>query len=151
MRLARLIPYNFHHLTPHLTVGLVVNGSMGESHHLTREERRTLVSVARQVLDDNGLTGQIQLVAGTGGNSTRDTIALCKDAAEVGADSAMVIAPGELGRGVAHHSETVTETTFAPPQATLPVLCLPRRSRRSLSKSLPLRLFPWVSSSPQVS
>lgn len=80
-------------------VSLVVNGSMGEAHHLTREERKLLIQTARQVLDENQLTN-IQLVAGTGGNSTRETIELTKDAAEAGAQSAMVIAPGELRRAL---------------------------------------------------
>ncbi|ORY92919.1 hypothetical protein BCR35DRAFT_274061 [Leucosporidium creatinivorum] len=74
-------------------VSLVVNGSMGEAHHLTREERKLLIQTARQVLDDNQLTN-IQLVAGTGGNSTKETIELSKDAAEAGAQFNMVIAPG---------------------------------------------------------
>ncbi|KAM0787795.1 hypothetical protein ACM66B_003849 [Microbotryomycetes sp. NB124-2] len=73
-------------------VGLVVGGSMGEAHHLTRQERKQLLVAARKVLDDNSLT--VQLIAGTGGNSTRETIELTKDAAEAGADSAMVITPG---------------------------------------------------------
>lgn len=69
---------------------------MGESHHLSREERRALVAAARQVVDENGLTGRIQVIAGAGGNSTRDSILYCKDAAEAGADSTMVITPGKL-------------------------------------------------------
>ncbi|KAK4046205.1 hypothetical protein OIV83_006237 [Microbotryomycetes sp. JL201] len=73
-------------------VGLVVGGSMGEAHHLTRQERKQLLVAARQILDDNNLS--VQLIAGTGGNSTRETIELTKDAAEAGADSAMVITPG---------------------------------------------------------
>ncbi|KAK4049102.1 hypothetical protein OIO90_005572 [Microbotryomycetes sp. JL221] len=73
-------------------VGLVVGGSMGEAHHLARSERKTLIETARQVIDDNKF--QVQLIAGTGGNSTRDTIELTKDAADAGADSAMVITPG---------------------------------------------------------
>ena len=69
---------------------------MGEAHHLTREERKLLIQTARQLLDDNQLT--VQLVAGTGGNSTRETIELTKDAAEAGAQYAMVIAPGKFLR-----------------------------------------------------
>ncbi|KAL7423069.1 hypothetical protein Q5752_002368 [Cryptotrichosporon argae] len=71
----------------------VVNGSMGEAHHLTAEERTTLIREARAALDEAGLTDTV-IIAGTGGNSTRATIQLSKLAAEAGADIAIVIPPG---------------------------------------------------------
>lgn len=71
----------------------VICGSMGEAFHLTHEERVSLFKAARTALDEAGLT-ETFLICGTGGNSTRATIALCKSAAEVGADIVIVITPG---------------------------------------------------------
>lgn len=42
----------------------VICGSMGEAHHLTNEERVTLVKAARKALDEAGLT-HIPIMAGT--------------------------------------------------------------------------------------
>ncbi|ORY34780.1 hypothetical protein BCR39DRAFT_130127 [Naematelia encephala] len=71
----------------------VVCGSMGEAHHLTQDERVTLFKAARAALDEAKLDDTV-LIAGTGGNSTRATIALSKAAAEAGADVVIVIPPG---------------------------------------------------------
>ncbi|KAJ9108327.1 hypothetical protein QFC20_003488 [Naganishia adeliensis] len=71
----------------------VICGSMGEAHHLTNEERVTLVKAARKALDEAGLK-DIPIMAGTGTGSTKLTIQLCKEAAEAGADFAIVIASG---------------------------------------------------------
>jgi L-threo-3-deoxy-hexylosonate aldolase len=55
-------------------------------------------------LDEIGLQ-HVPIVAGTGAASTRETIQLCKDAAEAGADYVMVIPPGYYaGALLADHS-----------------------------------------------
>lgn len=64
----------------------IVSASMGEAVHLTPQERIKLVQTLRNALDS--------IVAGVGGNSTRETIQLARDAAAAGADFALVIAPG---------------------------------------------------------
>ncbi|KAL1836768.1 hypothetical protein VTK73DRAFT_4929 [Phialemonium thermophilum] len=71
----------------------VVAGSAGEAPHLSRAERTQLISTARSALDACGL-GHVPLVAGVGASSTRETISLACDAADAGADFAMVIPPG---------------------------------------------------------
>ncbi|GAA5873848.1 hypothetical protein JCM8547_008619 [Rhodosporidiobolus lusitaniae] len=75
-------------------VGIVALGSIGEAVHLTHSERSSLVSAARSALDSNPALAKVPLVVGTGASSTRETIELTKEAAERGADFAMVIAPG---------------------------------------------------------
>ncbi|TNY22718.1 putative dihydrodipicolinate synthase [Rhodotorula diobovata] len=75
-------------------VGLVALGSMGEAVQLTHEERNAVVTAAREALDADPALADIPLVVGTGAVSTRETIALTKEAAERGANYAMVIAPG---------------------------------------------------------
>lgn len=53
-----------------------------------------MVTAAREALDADPALADIPLVVGTGAVSTRETIALTKEAAERGANYAMVIAPG---------------------------------------------------------
>ncbi|WWC65818.1 uncharacterized protein I303_108440 [Kwoniella dejecticola CBS 10117] len=71
----------------------VICGSMGEAFHLTDDERSTLFKETRKALDEAGLHDTV-VIAGTGGNSTRQTIRLSKLAAEAGADVVIVIPPG---------------------------------------------------------
>ncbi|WVQ77719.1 hypothetical protein IAR50_007409 [Cryptococcus sp. DSM 104548] len=89
------IPTFQKHVVDLAKVGMqpVVCGSMGEAFHLTDDERVTLFKAAREALDSAGLQDTV-LIAGTGGNSTRATIALSKLAASAGADVAIVIPPG---------------------------------------------------------
>ncbi|SCV74307.1 BQ2448_6739 [Microbotryum intermedium] len=74
-------------------VGLVALGSMGEAVHLDHAERNTIVKAAREALDENNLSS-VPLIIGTAASSTRETIELTREAAEAGADYAMVISPG---------------------------------------------------------
>ena len=74
-------------------VGPVIAGSNGEAIHLSHEERTTLIHTARQTLDSAGLT-DVPIIAGTGGGSTRETVLLTAQAAQAGADYALVITSG---------------------------------------------------------
>lgn len=74
-------------------MGILLCGSMGEAHHLEPNERLHLIRAARQVLDSNGLA-KVPIIAGTGAGSARQTIALTKEAADAGADYAIVITSG---------------------------------------------------------
>ncbi|KAI0082608.1 dihydrodipicolinate synthetase [Panus rudis PR-1116 ss-1] len=74
-------------------VGPLLTGSLGEAHHLTHPERTTLIRAARQALDQEGLH-HVPIIAGTGVGSTRETIDITLQAAEAGADAAIVIASG---------------------------------------------------------
>lgn len=67
---------------------LVPCGSTGESATMTREERRRVIEI---VVDQN--SGKLPVVAGTGTNSTADSIELTKDAKEVGADAVLLVGP----------------------------------------------------------
>ncbi len=68
--------------------GYVVMGSNGESAYLTRDEKLKLVETTKKNLS----TG-MSLLAGTGSDSIRETIALSNDAADRGADYALVLTP----------------------------------------------------------
>jgi L-threo-3-deoxy-hexylosonate aldolase len=74
-------------------VAPVIAGSMGEAIHLSHSERVTLIRAARKALDDDGFL-HVPIIAGTGAGSTKETIQLCKEAADEGADYVIVIASG---------------------------------------------------------
>lgn len=68
--------------------GLVLFGSTGEGVLVDPDERTELLAVARELLGDR------LLLAGTGAESTRATIRLCRAAAAQGADAVLVHPPG---------------------------------------------------------
>jgi 4-hydroxy-tetrahydrodipicolinate synthase len=69
--------------------GVVPAGTTGEGPTLEDEERRELYRLAVTVAKDRG--GKV--IAGAGSNSTRETIARVREAAEAGADAALVVTP----------------------------------------------------------
>ncbi|MBI5034208.1 MAG: dihydrodipicolinate synthase family protein [Chloroflexi bacterium] len=68
--------------------GYVVLGSNGEAPMLTDDERAALWQAAREAIPSDKL-----FLAGAGVESTRNTIALAKRAAELGADAVMCVTP----------------------------------------------------------
>ncbi|KAL0957064.1 hypothetical protein HGRIS_003163 [Hohenbuehelia grisea] len=71
---------------------MFVNGSNGEAQHLFHEERKAVLQFVRKTLDENGF-GQVVVIAGTGTQSTRETMKLNVDAAEAGASYALIFPP----------------------------------------------------------
>jgi 4-hydroxy-tetrahydrodipicolinate synthase len=68
--------------------GLVVSGSTGEAATCTHEERRTLWKFVRE-----RVAGRVPVIAGTGTNSTAESITLTRMAEEIGLDGAMLVTP----------------------------------------------------------
>src|SRR5579884_2385150 len=68
--------------------GVVPCGTTGESPTLSHEEHAQVVE--RTV---KRAAGRVQVVAGTGSNSTREAVALSQHAERVGADAVMVVVP----------------------------------------------------------
>ncbi len=68
--------------------GLVPCGTTGESPTITHEEHKEIV---RRVV--KRAAGRVQVVAGTGSNSTQTAIELSQDAERAGADAVMVVVP----------------------------------------------------------
>lgn len=94
--------------------GIVVGGSTGEAVFLDRAERRALLEGARTAIPEDRL-----MVAGTGAESTRATMALTLDAAEQGAD-AVLVQPPAYYRGamtpeaLRRHYRTLADTSPVP-------------------------------------
>lgn len=68
--------------------GFVALGSNGEAVHLDERERAQVIAAVRAAAGDEAL-----VVAGASAFSTRATITLCQQAAEAGADVALVLTP----------------------------------------------------------
>ncbi|THH30982.1 hypothetical protein EUX98_g3227 [Antrodiella citrinella] len=72
--------------------GILVQGSNGEAQHLSHDERKQAIATTRQTLNENGFE-HVTVIAGTGGQSTRETKKLCVDAKEAGASFVLVLTP----------------------------------------------------------
>jgi 4-hydroxy-tetrahydrodipicolinate synthase len=91
---------------------LVVSGSTGEAATCTVEERRTLWRFVKE-----RAKGRVSVIAGTGTNSTADSIALTKMAEDLGLDGAMLVTPyynKPTPRGQIAHFTTVARSTRLP-------------------------------------
>jgi len=94
--------------------GYVVAGSNGEAVYLTVEEKRRIWETARQSIPDDKL-----MIAGTGCESTAQTIALTCVAAEAGADAALVLTPHYFDKlmtheGLVRHYQAVADASPIP-------------------------------------
>jgi 4-hydroxy-2-oxoglutarate aldolase len=96
--------------------GVVICGSTGEAVYLDEEERRVLLGAARGVIPADRL-----LVAGTGAESTRATLRLCRMAADMGADAVLVMPPAFYKGGMTPEALAVHYRRVAD-ESTLPVI-----------------------------
>lgn len=106
--------------------GVVPAGTTGEFVYMRTEERKKLLRLTVDHVD-----GRVPVIAGTGQNSTRATVAMTKYAADIGCDAALVISPFYLrpnDKGYYEHYEAVATQGDLPiflyniPQCTLGVL-----------------------------
>jgi 4-hydroxy-2-oxoglutarate aldolase len=72
--------------------GLVAMGSNGEYVYLSAEEKRKFVAKVVEMTP-----GDMQVIAGTGCESTKETIDLTRDCADLGAHAALVVSPHYYG------------------------------------------------------
>ena len=91
--------------------GVVPCGSTGEAATLSHAEHRRVVEVAVAAA-----RGRVQVLAGTGSNSTSEAIELTRHAKEAGADGALLISPyynrPTQDGIVAHYAEVARQTSF---------------------------------------
>jgi len=97
-------------------------GTLGEGIHLAHGERATIIHAARKALDAAGFQ-DVPIIAGAGGGSTRETVALCIEVAGAGADAAIVITPGYFAGVLANHPRAVRDFyTEVAEKSPVPVL-----------------------------
>ena len=112
--------------------GIVVSGSTGEAPLLDADEHSRLVGAARKELPDTAW-----LIAGTGAESTRQTIALSRAAAAAGADAVLVRPPSYFSAGatpatLAIHFRAVADASPVP----VLIYNIPKYTHLSLQPSL---------------
>jgi 4-hydroxy-tetrahydrodipicolinate synthase len=73
--------------------GLVPCGTTGEAPTLSADERDRLIAATVEIVAERPSRARVQVIAGTGTNDTRATIAATRRAAALGADAALVVAP----------------------------------------------------------
>jgi 4-hydroxy-tetrahydrodipicolinate synthase len=91
---------------------ILVGGSTGEYNLLTKEERKSIIKISVEEA-----AGVVPIMAGTGYNSTYETIELSYFAKEVGADCAMVITPyypKTTQEGLFYHYKEIAENIDIP-------------------------------------
>ena len=92
--------------------GLVPCGTTGETATMTDEERDEVIRIVVEQTN-----GRVPVIAGTGGNDTRRTIAATRRANEIGADAALVVVPyynKPTAAGLIAHYTAVAESTDLP-------------------------------------
>jgi 4-hydroxy-tetrahydrodipicolinate synthase len=118
------------------TDGMVIVGTTGESATVDPDEHCALVKLAVE-----HSAGRIPVIAGTGGNSTAEAIALTRHAKEVGADASLQVVPyynRPTQEGMYRHFKAIAEAV------DLPVILynVPGRTVADMSNDTVLRLAP---------
>ena len=116
------------------TDGIVIVGTTGESPTVNVDEHCELIRVAVEQS-----AGRVPIIAGTGGNSTREAIELTAFAKKVGADASLQVVPyynKPTQEGMYRHFRTIAEAV------ELPVLLynVPGRTVADMSNETILRL-----------
>ncbi len=118
------------------TDGVVIVGTTGESATVSPEEHCELIK-----LTVDHVAGRIPVIAGSGGNSTAEAIALTRHAKEVGADASLQVVPyynRPTQEGMYRHFKAIAEAV------DLPVILynVPGRTVADMSNETIARLAP---------
>lgn len=92
--------------------GLVVTGTTGERPTVTDEEQLKLFAAVRDAIGKKGT-----IIAGTGGNCTRESIKITREAEKLGVDAALLIVPyynKPTQEGMYQHFAAIAESTALP-------------------------------------
>jgi 4-hydroxy-tetrahydrodipicolinate synthase len=119
--------------------GLVPCGTTGEAPTLSAGERDRVIALTVEVVAERVSRHRIAIVAGTGSNDTRATVAATRRAAALGADAALVVAPyynRPDGRMLEAHFRAVAD------EGDLPILVynVPSRTGSNVPADVFLRL-----------
>ncbi|HEX5788244.1 MAG TPA: 4-hydroxy-tetrahydrodipicolinate synthase, partial [Woeseiaceae bacterium] len=94
------------------TDGLVVAGTTGESATLERDEHAALIRRAVELVD-----GRMPVIAGTGSNSTAQTIRLSREVAGCGIDAYLLVVPyynKPVQEGMLRHFSAIADVVDRP-------------------------------------
>lgn len=118
------------------TDGIVIVGTTGESATVSPEEHCELIKLTVE-----HVAGRIPVIAGSGGNSTAEAIALTRHAKEVGADASLQVVPyynRPTQEGMYRHFKAIAEAV------DLPIILynVPGRTVADMSNETIARLAP---------
>ena len=117
------------------TNGLVPAGTTGESPTLTHEEHEKVIELCIKETK-----GKIPVIAGTGSNSTAESISLTKHAEKVGADAALIVTPyynKPTQEGLYQHYKAINDNCGIP----IIIYNIPSRSVIDMTVETMTRLF----------
>ena len=123
------IKFNIQRLSRHDLSGFLILGSNGELNMLDHKERVEALHVAREAIEPGKL-----MLAGTGCESTRETILLTREAAKAGADATLVLNPF-FYKGQMTHDALVKHFFEVAEAATIPVVIYNMPSNTGLDMS----------------
>jgi len=92
--------------------GIVVHGTTGESPTLTHEEEYEMYRTVKKAVG-----GRVKIIAGTGSNSTAETLEATSHAEKIGVDGIMIVVPyynKPSQEGMYQHYKAVAESTKLP-------------------------------------
>jgi len=114
--------------------GLVVCGTTGESPTLTHEEKLQLFRVTKEAVGNRG-----KIIAGTGNYCTADSMALTKEADEIGVDGFLLVCPyynKPPQEGLYRHFQAIASVTEKP----CILYNIPSRTGRNIEAKTTIRL-----------
>jgi 4-hydroxy-tetrahydrodipicolinate synthase len=123
------------HLADSGTDAVVVCGTTGESPTLTWDEEHELFQVVKKAV-----TGKAKVIAGTGSNSTRESIAATQKAAKLGVDGSLQVVPyynKPPQEGMYRHFKAIAESN---PDMPLMLYNIPGRTGQNLLPETVARL-----------
>lgn len=121
------------YLLSHGSDSLVVCGTTGESPTLSHEEKLAMFRLVKEA------AGGAKVIAGTGSNNTADSIALTKEAEEIGVDAALVVAPyynKPSQQGLYEHFRAIAQST----SLAIMLYNVPGRTITNIAASTVIRL-----------
>ncbi|MEZ0239638.1 MAG: 4-hydroxy-tetrahydrodipicolinate synthase [Chloroflexota bacterium] len=119
--------------------GVVPCGTTGEAPTLSTEERERVIAATVETVAERPSRNRVTVIAGTGSNDTRATVAATRRAATLGADAALVVAPyynRPDGRMLEAHFQAVAD------EGDLPIVVynVPSRTGSNVPADVFLRL-----------
>ena len=91
---------------------LIICGTTGESSTMSLEERKSVIEFSIKIAN-----GRVPIIAGTGGNNSKDVIAMSKYAKQVGADGILLVTPyynKTTQKGLVAHYTKIAENVDLP-------------------------------------
>ncbi len=128
------------HLLANGSDGIVVCGTTGESPTLSHEEKLRLFTLVKRCAGGRGF-----VIAGTGSNDTAASVALTREAAEIGVDAALLVVPPynkPSQEGLYQHFAAIAN---AVPKMNCILYNVPPRTAQNLEASTCIRLANSIS------